>query len=164
VLATLHRPSNVDEPATLLQILAALDELARDRAVLFPRHPRTQGRIEALRWTPCASRLRLLPPLPYIEMLGLTAGAGLVITDSGGVQEETSYLGVPCLTVRPNTERPITCTQGTNRLVPADREAIVAAAGERWGRYSPGPCGIERWDGRTAERIAAVVCDGERFA
>jgi len=162
-LVTLHRPANVDDPTTLREVLGALDELGADYPVLFPVHPRTQARVRALDWASRHAGLHFMPPIPYTEMLGLTLGAGLVITDSGGVQEETTYLGVPCLTVRPNTERPITCIRGTNRLVAANRAAIIAAAHERWGRYSPDGCAIERWDGHTAERIAAVVCDGERF-
>ena len=162
-LVTLHRPSNVDDPATLGGVLAALDQLGAERPILFPVHPRTRVRVQALGWAPRHAGLRVLQPVSYLEMLGLTLGAGLVITDSGGIQEETSYLGVPCLTVRPNTERPITCTHGTNRLVSAEREAIIAAAQEQWGHYAPNGCTIPRWDGHTAERIAAVLCEEERF-
>jgi UDP-N-acetylglucosamine 2-epimerase (non-hydrolysing) len=96
-------------------------------------------------------------------MLGLVAGARLVITDSGGLQEETTFLGVPCLTVRPNTERPITCTHGTNRLVPPNRDAILAAAERAVARQVPVRPMLERWDGRSAERIARVLCEGEQF-
>ncbi len=162
-LVTLHRPANVDDPATLRELLMALDELGADYPVLFPVHPRTRARVRALHWAPRHAALRLVEPIPYTAMLGLTDGAGLVITDSGGLQEETTYLGVPCLTVRPNTERPITCICGTNRLVAPNRVAVVAAAREQWGQHTAGGCAIERWDGHTAERIAAVVCDGERF-
>jgi UDP-N-acetylglucosamine 2-epimerase (non-hydrolysing) len=158
VLVTLHRPANVDHPATLAELLAALADLAREQPVLFPVHPRTRARIVDAR----ASGVLLLPPLPYIEMLSLVRSAGLVVTDSGGLQEETTFLGVPCITVRPNTERPITCTHGTNRLVAARRDAIVAAAGA--ARASAVTArSIERWDGHTAERIVAVVCDGQRY-
>ncbi len=162
-LVTLHRPSNVDVPEILREVLGALDELGAEHPVLFPVHPRTRARMRDLDWAPRHGGLRVLEPIPYVEMLGLTIGAGLVITDSGGVQEETTYLGVPCLTVRPNTERPITCTLGTNWLVAPTRQAISQAAHERWGRCAAGGCAIERWDGQTAERVAAVVCDGERF-
>ena len=156
-VVTLHRPANVDDPATLSELLAALVALAAEGPVVFPVHPRTRARIEAP-----PPGLQLLPPLPYLEMLGLVRDARLVVTDSGGLQEETSYLGIPCLTVRPNTERPITCTHGTNRLVAAQRDAIVAAA--RLARQDGAPHDpIERWDGKTAERIAAVICDGARF-
>ena len=163
VLVTLHRPSNVDDPAVFREVLAAVEEIGSCHPVLFPVHPRTRARMTAASWAPRGSAVRLLDPVSYIEMLGLTAGAGLVVTDSGGVQEETSFLGVPCLTVRPNTERPVTLTAGTNRLVPSERAAIVAAAKQQWSRYAAGPCAIERWDGGTGERIAGVVCGGERF-
>ena len=96
-------------------------------------------------------------------MLGLVVGAGLVITDSGGLQEETTFLGVPCVTVRPNTERPITCNHGTNRLVPLRADAILTAAEQAITRRAPARPVIERWDGHAAERIVRVLCDGARF-
>jgi UDP-N-acetylglucosamine 2-epimerase (non-hydrolysing) len=115
-------------------------------------------------WAPPAgSRLELLEPLPYLELLGLEMSAGLVLTDSGGMQEETTYLGVPCLTIRPSTERPITCSQGTNRLVAAKREAIREAARVAWNGEHRRPVAIERWDGRTAERIADVLVNGASY-
>jgi len=163
VVVTLHRPANVDDPAVLAELLAALGEVARERPVLFPVHPRTRNRIAALESAirNPQSAMQFLDPIPYLEMLSLVRGASLVITDSGGLQEETTYLGIPCITVRPNTERPITCTEGTNRLVAPTRPAIVAAArdGVTAGKRKP----IERWDGRTAERIVRVILDGERF-
>lgn len=163
-VVTLHRPNNVDDPAVLRELVAALERLAQTLTVLFPVHPRTRQRIQA---QPFRLRddggLRLLEPLGYLEMLGVVAGATLVVTDSGGLQEETSFLGVPCLTVRPSTERPITCTHGTNRLVLPKRDAILAAAERALARRSPARPVIERWDGRAAERIARVVCDAERF-
>ena len=164
VVVTLHRPANVDDPTVLRELLEALTRLADHVPVLFPVHPRTRARIEDLRLRPPGDRgLRLLEPLAYLDMLSLVAKAGLVVTDSGGLQEETSFLGVPCLTVRPNTERPITCTHGTNRLVQAQRDAILAAAERGLARHSPARPVIERWDGQAAERIARVVCEGERF-
>jgi len=164
VVVTLHRPANVDDPTVLQELLEALTRLADHVPVLFPVHPRTRARIEDLGLRPPADRgLRLLEPLGYLDMLSLVAKAGLVVTDSGGLQEETSFLGVPCLTVRPNTERPITCTHGTNRLVQAQRDAILAAAERGLARHSPARPVIERWDGQAAERIARVVCDGEGF-
>lgn len=163
-VVTLHRPSNVDDPAVLRELLDALNRLGARVAVLFPVHPRTRKRIHDLGGRPSSDRgARLLDPLGYLDMLGLVAGAALVVTDSGGLQEETSFLGVPCLTVRPNTERPITCTHGTNRLVLPQRDAIVAAAERALARRSPARPVIERWDGQAAERIVRVVCDGEQF-
>src|SRR6266540_3304945 len=118
-------------------------------------------RIDTLGFRPAGEAdLRLVEPLGYLEMLGLVAGAHLVVTDSGGLQEETTFLGVPCLTVRANTERPITCTHGTNRLVLPRRDVILAAAERAIARRSPARPVIERWDGRAAARIAEVLCDG----
>ena len=163
-VVTLHRQANVDDPTVLQELLEALTRLADHIPVLFAVHPRTRTRIEELRLRlPTDRGLRLLEPLGYLDMLSLVAKAGLVVTDSGGLQEETSLLGVPCLTVRPNTERPITCTHGTNRLVQAQRDAILAAAERGLARRSPARPVIERWDGQAAQRIAQVVCDGERF-
>jgi UDP-N-acetylglucosamine 2-epimerase (non-hydrolysing) len=160
VLVTLHRPGNVDTPATLCELLDTLGELAERVPVVFPVHPRTRARIKQVGWVPsagAAASLHLLDPMPYLETLSLVEAAALVITDSGGLQEETSYLGVPCLTVRPSTERPITCTQGTNRLVAAERAAILAAAGRALSNgRAPAPV-IERWDGHTADRILEVL-------
>ena len=164
VVATLHRPSNVDDAETLHGLLEALDALGAERPVVFPVHPRTQERIRCLGFRfGDKSDVRFLEPVGYLEMLSLVAHAGLVITDSGGLQEETTYLGVPCLTVRPNTERPITCRLGTNRLVAAQRDAIVAAARDGAEIRARARVQIERWDGETAERIAQVLCDGRRF-
>ena len=163
VFVTLHRPSNVDDPHTLRELLETLAGIGREAPVVFPVHPRTRARIADLGWQPPDGSVRLLEPLPYLETLSLVLEASLVLTDSGGLQEETSYLGIPCLTARPNTERPITVTQGTNRLVPSRREPILAAAHEAWrtGRRPRGS--IERWDGRTAERIVEVLCDGAEY-
>ncbi len=157
MVVTLHRPSNVDDRITLSELLGALRELSQDGPVLFPVHPRTRRRMEEFSLgVNNEERLRLMEPVSYVEMVGLVAGAGLVITDSGGLQEESSHLGVPCLTARPNTERPVTITHGTNRLVPSERTAIVSAARSVWGQRKQGAC-IELWDGRTAERIKQVV-------
>lgn len=160
VLVTLHRPGNVDDPATLSVICDGLAGLTQDRPVIFPCHPRTRQR---LAMSKRLGNVRLVDPVPYLEMLSLTESAALVVTDSGGVQEETTFLGVPCLTVRPNTERPITVSQGTNRLVGPGE--IVEAAKGKWEagggkRVAPQ---IERWDGKAGERIAAVLCEGKRF-
>jgi UDP-N-acetylglucosamine 2-epimerase (non-hydrolysing) len=156
VLVTLHRPSNVDHRETFRGILGALERLAEEQPVVFPVHPRTRRRLEEFGLRPDA-RLRLVDPQGYLGFLKLTDNAALVVTDSGGIQEETTWLGVPCLTVRLNTERPVTVTEGTNELVGVDPERIVEAGlralGGRWkeGRVP------ERWDGRAGERIAAVL-------
>ncbi|HEX4628977.1 MAG TPA: UDP-N-acetylglucosamine 2-epimerase (non-hydrolyzing) [Gemmatimonadales bacterium] len=163
-VATLHQPANVDDPAALRPLLAALARLSRARPVLFPMHPRARKRLhQAACGVDGAGDLRLLAPVGYLEMLGLIAGAAVVITDSGGIQEETTFLGVPCLTVLPNTERMVTCTHGTNRLVPRQGDHIVAAAERAIARRAPVRPMIERWDGRAAERLVRAVCDGEAF-
>jgi len=157
-LVTLHRPSNVDSPQTLAPIVAGLERVAAEVPVVFPVHPRTRRTLDAVIADGGGSSMRLLEPLGYLEFLGLMCDAGVVITDSGGIQEETTVLGVPCLTVRPNTERPITIEQGTNRLVRAEpgaiAEAALAALGaeRRDGRRLP-----ELWDGQAAERIAQIL-------
>ena len=164
VVVTLHRPPNVDDPAALGLLLDVLARLGRDRPVVFPVHPRTRERLRAAGLARTGrGQLRLIDPIGYVEMLGLVVGAGLVITDSGGLQEETTFLGVPCVTVRPNTERPITCNHGTNRLVPLRADAILAAAEQAITRRAPARPVIERWDGHAAERIVRVLCDGARF-
>jgi UDP-N-acetylglucosamine 2-epimerase (non-hydrolysing) len=157
---TLHRPSNVDDPHTLDELLRALEDLAERMPVLFAVHPRTRDRIAEFRLAAPNGRVRLLDPLGYLESISLLDRAALVLTDSGGVQEETTVLGVPCLTARPNTERPVTITEGTNRLVESTREAVGravalvlearSAAGYRPGRP-------EGWDGRAAERVILEV-------
>ncbi|MGH7607495.1 MAG: non-hydrolyzing UDP-N-acetylglucosamine 2-epimerase, partial [Gemmatimonadales bacterium] len=164
VVATLHRPANVDDAATLRGLLGALGALGAQAPVIFPVHPRTRERIRCLRPAATgAADVRFLEPLGYLETLSLVASAGLVITDSGGLQEETTYLGVPCLTVRANTERPITCRLGTNRLVAARRDAILTAARDGAEMRARPRVPIERWDGRAGERIVQVVCESRRF-
>ena len=155
VLVTLHRPSNVDQPETLGEILYALEEIAERCPVVFPVHPRTRKNIQQFGLH--SGKIRLLEPLGYLDFLRLTHSAGLVLTDSGGIQEETTYLGVPCLTLRPNTERPVTITLGTNRLVASRCQAILEAfegvtLGERGKGQIP-----ELWDGHTAERIVQIM-------
>jgi len=163
-VVTLHRPTNVDNPPVLRELFDALTRLGRNMTVLFPVHPRTRNALGTLGLRHEADGgLRLLEPLGYLEMLSLVAAAQLVITDSGGLQEETTFLGVPCLTVGPNTERPVTCLHGTNRLVQPRRDAILLAANRALARRSPARPMIERWDGRTAERIAQVLCDDAVF-
>ncbi len=164
-LVTLHRPSNVDEGHTLLEIMATLDEISRDLPLLFPVHPRTRQRLTGLSWRPSSAGLHLADPLGYLDFLALSKNATLIITDSGGIQEESTYLGVPCLTVRENTERPVTVTMGTNILVGQDMDRLRAEAlriltGEgKQGGIPP------LWDGRAGERIKRVIlgdpADGE---
>lgn len=159
-LLTLHRPSNVDDPAVFAGILDALTQIQRDLPILFPAHPRTVKRIEEFGFTARlddAPALHIIEPLGYLEFLDLMMHAQLVLTDSGGIQEETTILGVPCLTLRENTERPITITQGTNILVGTDPDRIVAETqrillGESKAGRTP-----ELWDGHTAERIVAIL-------
>jgi UDP-N-acetylglucosamine 2-epimerase (non-hydrolysing) len=156
-VVTLHRPSNVDQEETLRPLLETLREVSRQLPLIFALHPRTRGNIErfGLNDRVGGKRIVLLPPQGYLEMLGLMAGARLVLTDSGGMQEETTALGIPCLTIRENTERPITVEQGTNTLVGRDRQAILASVAEvvaNGGKRGRIP---ELWDGHSAERIAA---------
>jgi UDP-N-acetylglucosamine 2-epimerase (non-hydrolysing) len=155
-LCTLHRPSNVEVPATLTGILRALAAVAEHVPVVFPAHPRTRAALARLGEAP-GPGIRVLEPLGYLDFLGLTARARLVLTDSGGLQEETTALGVPCLTLRENTERPITVTEGTNTVVGVDPQRIVMEAGAilaTGGKRGRIP---ELWDGRAAERAAAVL-------
>ena len=160
-LATLHRPSNVDEPVALERLLVALAEVSGRIPVVFPVHPRTRARLsldESLRGKADGARgLKLADPVGYLDFLALTANARLVLTDSGGIQEETTALGVPCLTVRHNTERPVTVEAGSNTLVGTDPAQVVAAAVavlEGRGKKGRVP---DLWDGRAAERIARIL-------
>jgi UDP-N-acetylglucosamine 2-epimerase (non-hydrolysing) len=153
-VVTLHRPSNVDDPAMLERIMGVLEEIAQEMPVVFPVHPRTRTRLEEKRGR---RSLFLLDPLGYLDFLKLMAHARIVLTDSGGIQEETTILGTPCLTLRENTERPITVEMGTNRLVGSDPGKIL-------GTYREGMAGPQTsgripplWDGRAAERIATVL-------
>jgi UDP-N-acetylglucosamine 2-epimerase (non-hydrolysing) len=156
-VVTLHRPSNVDDLVVLRGILSTLREVSARLPLVFALHPRTRSNIERfeLRELIEASRIAVLPPQGYLEMLGLLSGAALVLTDSGGLQEETTALGVPCLTLRDSTERPITVEQGTNTVVGTDRAAILAGVEEvRAGRGKRGRV-PELWDGAAGPRIAA---------
>lgn len=158
---TLHRPSNVDVPGTLRLLLNAVVEISRRLPVVFPIHPRTRSRIEQAGLGSILETASLikLPPLDYLEMLGLMRTAKLVLTDSGGLQEETTALGVPCVTLRDNTERPITVEEGTNALAGQDHSRILALAddilrtGGKAGRIP------DLWDGQAAQRIVAVLHD-----
>ena len=154
---TLHRPSNVDDPATLTALLDVIAEINRSLPVVMPLHPRTRGNIDKFGLSAKLDGLRILPPLGYLDMLGLMRDARLVLTDSGGIQEETTALGVPCLTLRDNTERPITLTEGTNTLVGADPAAIRAAFADVMANGGKAGCIPEYWDGRAAMRIAHTL-------
>lgn len=156
-LVTLHRPSNVDSAEMLAPIVTELVKASRELPVVFVAHPRTIKNLEAFGLIDdfqSASGVTLLEPLPYIRFMNVVTGARMVITDSGGLQEETTYLDIPCLTLRENTERPITVTQGTNKLVRSGNLAanFAAALGGDWPHGQCPP----KWDGKTAER--AVAC------
>ena len=164
-VVTLHRPSNVDDPATLRRLCGVLSDVAETVPIVFPVHPRTRKRMEESHLLPADStigRLHLPEPINYIRFMNLVFHCAFVVTDSGGIQEETSYLGIPCLTVRENTERPITITHGTNRLcalndVKRETREILA------GRVRK-PRTIPYWDGRTAERIVYVLKERYRMS
>ncbi len=152
VVVTLHRPSNVDEAERLEGIVTALREIATTRKVFFPCHPRTQARLKAM--SADLTGIEISDPIGYYEILDLVRGAHCVVTDSGGLQEETTALGVPCLTLRPNTERPITIAEGTNQLVAHPSELISLV--QRAARSST-PRRPQGWDGRAGERVIAAL-------
>jgi UDP-N-acetylglucosamine 2-epimerase (non-hydrolysing) len=157
-VVTLHRPANVDDPAAFAGLVTALNTVAERIPLVFPAHPRTKAALEAAGLHPA---LRLLPPAGYLDFVALQADAALVLTDSGGVQEETTMLGVPCLTLRDNTERPITVTEGTNRVIGRDPADIVRHAFEVVAN-PPAPRRPALWDGKAGERIADVLLNGGR--
>jgi len=156
-VVTLHRPSNVDRPESLRPLLRVLREVSERLPLIFAMHPRTRANIDrfGLQDVLRSPRIVILPPQGYLEMLGLLKGATLVLSDSGGLQEESTALGVPCLTVRENTERPITVDEGTNTLVGSNPDAIRAGVDEILGGTGKSGRIPEFWDGRAAERIAA---------
>ena len=162
-VVTLHRPANVDSPGMLGKITSALEELSLELPVIFPVHPRTRQRLAEWGMDAAASEagrrrgLILLEPMGYLDFIGLMAHARLVLTDSGGVQEETTALDVPCLTLRENTERPVTVSHGTNQLTGAEPSRWMPAAREiLQGNYKKGS-GVPLWDGRAAKRIVEVL-------
>lgn len=157
-LVTLHRPGNVDDPKFLVSVLGALEQLGSDMSVVFPVHPRTRQRMADNGWHANGNgKLRLLEPLPYLSFLALQKSATVVITDSGGIQEETTYLGTPCLTMRENTERPVTISMGSNELVGRDVTKMRAAV-ERILEGKRRPTKVPPlWDGKASERIAEII-------
>ena len=157
-MITLHRPANVDDPDTLRELLSALNTVAEVCPLVFPVHPRTRAALDGV---PLHDGLQLLPPAGYLDFLALQSSARIVLTDSGGVQEETTVLGVPCLTLRENTERPITVTEGTNLVVGRDPQTILKVALTVLAE-PPSPRRPALWDGHAGERIAATLMGGGR--
>jgi UDP-N-acetylglucosamine 2-epimerase (non-hydrolysing) len=162
-VVTLHRPSNVDEPAQLRRLIGALGAVAQRLPLMWPVHPRVQAHVmelSAFDGRMGGSRLRRVSPAGYLDFLQLMDGARMVLTDSGGIQEETTVLGVPCLTLRTTTERPVTVTEGTNRLVdPYDEAAILGAVDEVLSAPMPAAVHPEQWDGHAAERIVSAIAE-----
>lgn len=160
-VATLHRPSNVDSAPQLEVILSAFGQIARDLPVLLPMHPRTRDRVRSFGLDALLARVRVMAPLGYTEMLGLQEQAAVVLTDSGGIQEESTVLGVPCVTLRESTERPVTVTEGTNRLAPwpLATAGIVSSARDALaaGRVPVGSRAPEGWDGHAGARVVEAL-------
>jgi UDP-N-acetylglucosamine 2-epimerase (non-hydrolysing) len=161
-LVTLHRPSNVDDPVALARIMTTLASLSSRLAIVFPVHPRTRSRLAAMGGASPSGSIHFTEPLGYLEFLALQRHARVVVTDSGGIQEETTFLGVPCVTTRKNTERPITVSVGTNYLVGDDMELLLQTVFAILdGKGKRGACPI-LWDGKASERIASFLGDEER--
>jgi UDP-N-acetylglucosamine 2-epimerase (non-hydrolysing) len=156
-LVTLHRPSNVDDAAVLAPLMAALAEIGRSCPLIFPVHPRTRRVIEKIGLEPEEGQIRMVEPIGYLDFMKLMRYSSLVLTDSGGIQEETTALGIPCLTIRDNTERPITVVVGTNRLVGTRPERIVAEAHNVLQHGVSGARVPDLWDGQAATRIGQVI-------
>jgi len=157
ILVTLHRPSNVDDPATLGQLLATLNRLSKDIQIIFPIHPRTRRRLEEFKLSEVGANVLLTDPFGYLEFLWLQQHAVAVVTDSGGIQEETTYLQIPCLTMRENTERPITAEIGTNILVGKDTVRLgkeIQNVLDGRGKKGTVPA---LWDGKAGQRIAEIL-------
>ena len=160
---TIHRPSNVDDPEALSTVLRALGSIAKEMPVVLPMHPRTRSRAATAGMSELLEPLKIIEPLGYLDMLSLTDGAAVVVTDSGGLQEETTALGVPCVTLREQTERPITIAVGTNRLAPwpLTADGVLASVREAiaTGRAAPGSRSPEGWDGKAAYRTVVAMED-----
>jgi UDP-N-acetylglucosamine 2-epimerase (non-hydrolysing) len=154
---TLHRPANVDDPAKLAEIMDAILDASGDLPIVFPAHPRTAEKLTALPRVQAAARLKIVEPLGYLEFLSLLTTARIVLTDSGGLQEETTVLAVPCVTLRENTERPITLEHGANRLAGVSRDGIMAAIGAALAMPAQAFPAPEHWDGKAAERIVETL-------
>jgi UDP-N-acetylglucosamine 2-epimerase (non-hydrolysing) len=169
-VVTLHRPANVDDPARLALLLAALEEVGRRIGLVFPVHPRVPSRLREVpggrEWLAAtagrrsATGMRPIEPLGYLDFVALLSGARLVLTDSGGVQEEATFLGVPCLTLRESTERPVTVTQGTNRVVGTDPARILEEVQQVLAAAPGARLGPPLWDGRAAARIVRILTGG----
>jgi UDP-N-acetylglucosamine 2-epimerase (non-hydrolysing) len=156
VLVTLHRPSNVDDPERLSALLRTIEESAGELPLVFPVHPRTRARLAEAGLHPDERRWRLVEPLGYLDFLKLTAQARVVLTDSGGVQEETTVLGVPCVTLRDNTERPVTISEGTNFLAGTQLSSVKEHVAKALSASTSGR--VPRlWDGKSAERIVEIL-------
>ena len=159
-VATLHRPSNVDDPTIFARITEVMETVQKDLPTIFPMHPRTRnnlGRLGLADRYDKMKNLHIIDPVGYLDFLKLVGSAAVVLTDSGGIQEETTILGVSCLTIRENTERPITIDKGTNTLVGTDPEVILAAYRKCRSENITEPPLIDKWDGKAAERIAAIL-------
>ena len=153
---TLHRPANVDSPATLAPLVSALTKISEELPLILPAHPRAAASLRELITT---DHIRLIPPAGYLDFVALEAGARIALTDSAGVQEETTMLGVPCMTLRDNTERPITVTEGTNILAGRDPARIIEIA-QQILTSPPAPRRPKLWDGHAGERIAEILLTG----
>lgn len=157
MLVTLHRPSNVDDPEHLLAVIAAIEKVTEKFKVLFPVHPRTRKQIDASGFDAVRSPIKFIGPVGYLDFLALQMNCLAVITDSGGLQEESTYLGIPCLTLRENTERPVTVDEGTNMLIGRDLD-LLSRELDKIMNGNPKEGSIpDLWDGKTSDRIAEIV-------